>query len=343
MQRKNDHLELALTAAQLANEADWWSQVLTTHNALPEIALTDVDLQVERPEGANGFPLMVAGMTGGTREAARVNQILASVCEAKRLPLGLGSLRPLLKDPGAPGYHLKKSHPDLILYGNIGGTQLVEEQRDLFGRLLAWADELSLDAFCVHLNPAQEMMQPEGDRDFGGIVDALAAFRQESSLTLVVKETGCGLTPQVVQRLRDIAIGWCDISGVGGTSWTWIENARSTVPKSAFDRWGVPTPAALAAVHQAVPKVSLIASGGIRNGVDAVKALVLGASLAGIARPALSAATHGEKELAALLERLIYEMNTAALLLGCRTVDELRQQPWIFSGALQDWERLLSR
>ena len=144
MQRKNDHLDLAMDAGQLANEENWWQQVLVVHQSLPEMALTDVDLTSRRPDGSQGLPLMVLGMTGGTREAARINLGLAAVCQKLGLPLGLGSMRPLLVDPEAPGYQLKSACPQLILYGNIGATQLVQEQGDSFGRLLAWAEDLAL-------------------------------------------------------------------------------------------------------------------------------------------------------------------------------------------------------
>lgn len=315
--RKDDHLRLALTELQIGNEVRWWDAVTLPHCALPEMALDDVQLRVKYPCGTLGFPLMVLGMTGGTAQAARANQAVARVCARLGLPMGLGSMRPWFESGGrSAGYALRA--PGLRLYGNVGGTQLAKwHVAGELARVLDSVEALGLTAFCVHLNPAQELMQPEGDRDFRGVLAAIEALVALLPIPVIVKETGAGISPAVARSLWAVAVRWIDISGSGGTSWTQIENARSDNPMAMFDQWGIPAPQALAACVAGAPGPHYIASGGIRHGLDVVRALSLGARMAGIARPVLSAwEAGGEAAVEHYLQQVMHQARVATLLTG---------------------------
>ena len=322
--RKDDHLRLALTADQIGNEVRWWDAVALPHCALPEMALVDVQLEVRYPCGARGFPLMVLGMTGGTAQASKANAAIARSCARLGIPMGLGSMRPWFESGGrSAGYDLRQT--GLHLYGNVGGTQLAQwHAADALGHVSDAVSGLGLAAFCVHLNPAQELMQPEGDRDFRGVVAAIEALVAALPVPVIVKETGCGISLAVARSLWAVGVRWIDISGSGGTSWTQIENARSARPMSAFDQWGLPAPQALADCVREVPGPQYIASGGIRHGLDVVRALSLGARMAGIARPVLSAwESAGQAGVDACLDQIVHEARIAALLTGSCSVGDL--------------------
>ncbi len=345
--RKNEHLSLALENKQIANEYNWWDQVYVGHRALPELNVDQIDLCTRYPCGNRGFPLMVVGMTGGTEQAEAINQAIAGACANLGLPMGLGSMRPWFQEgPSSSakqkiGYQLVEQHAELRLYGNIGGTQCATwyRQQKLLDRMQSAVLKLQLSAVCVHLNPAQELVQPEGDRDFEGVLEAIVCLAKELSVPVIVKETGCGIDPQTAALLASYNIKWLDIAGQGGTSWTFIENRRSARDMSAFDQWGIPSPVATLAAARVLASTStqVISSGGIRSGVDACKALVLGAKLAGIGRPVLSAwHASGDKGVELYLRNFIYQMKSAALLCGCRTINELQRSRYALDAQLQN-------
>ena len=229
-------------------------------------------------------------MTGGAAEAARINRDLALVAQEFGLAFGVGSQRAMARDPGLKAtYAVREVAPDIVLLGNLGAVQAAAmstaEVHDLVGAIDA-------DALCIHLNPGQELIQPEGDRDFRGCLDGIRRLGEALPVPIIVKETGCGLGPQVLDLLGDLGVQWVDTSGAGGTTWIGVEARRAPAGAAAlgelFWDWGVPTGASI--VYARRRGFSTIGSGGLRTGLDAARALALGADLAGMALPWLRAA-----------------------------------------------------
>src|SRR5262249_3218361 len=276
------------------------------HNALPELALDEVELTLTLWGKVLRAPLLVTGMTGGTDRAREVNRDLAQVAERHGLAFGVGSQRAMAEAPElARTFQVRDVAPHVLLIGNIGLKQAISMGVDGVQKL---RDGIGADGVALHLNAAQELSQPEGDRDFRGgysLVQALAAAFGERFL---VKETGCGISPAVARRLVDCGVRTLDVSGLGGTSWVRVEQLRASGQMAElgalFSSWGIPTAAAVASVRRAVgPSVKLIASGGIRHGLDVAKALAIGADVAGVALPPLPAPHTGGGARAAAARR----------------------------------------
>ena len=339
-QRKTDHLDLATTGdVAFRTTTTLFECVRLVHNALPELSLEEIDLSVRVLGKRLKAPLLIAAMTGGTERAARINAELASIAEERGYAFGLGSQRAMHVDPGvAPSYQVREVAPSALLLGNIGAVQAVGMSRDQIQELVS---TVGADALCVHLDAAMEIVQPEGDRDFRGVVERLARLVQELPVPVVVKETGCGLSRSVGARLRAAGVRHADVSGAGGTSWVAIEGQR--VPKTrmnlgkAFREWGIPTAASVACLADQGYK-TLFATGGIHDGLEVAKALALGATAAGIARPVLQRLENGGR--AAALEFLAGiegELRAAMLLVGARAPADLRQVHRVIVGELRDW------
>jgi isopentenyl-diphosphate delta-isomerase len=287
------------------------------------------------------MPILIAGMTGGTERAERINQELAVLAEERGYAFGLGSQRAMLKKPETKGtYEVRKVAPNMLLLANIGGVQAAamstEAVRDLAGAVGA-------DAICVHLNPAMEVVQAEGDRDFRGVVDTLTRLSQELEIPVIAKETGCGLSASVGRRLAAAGVRHVDVSGAGGTSWVAVEAERAKgAQRSLGDRyreWGIPTAASVAMVARSGFR-TIFATGGMSTGLDAAKAVVLGASAAGMARSALQAFERGGRAgAAAFFDQIEAELTTAMLLTGSRTLADLRNAPRLIVGELAEWLR----
>ncbi|MBN1605745.1 MAG: type 2 isopentenyl-diphosphate Delta-isomerase [Polyangiaceae bacterium] len=339
-QRKADHLDLA-TSGDVAFHATTtlFECVRLVHDALPELGLDEIDLSLRVLGKRLKAPLLIAAMTGGTDRAERINIELASIAEERGYAFGLGSQRAMHVDRRvSTSYQVRKVAPSALVLGNIGAVQAVGMSRD---QILELVTGVGADALCVHLDPAMEIVQPEGDRDFRGVLERLARLVQELPVPVVAKETGCGLSRSVGARLRAAGIRHVDVSGAGGTSWVAIEGQR--VPQTrmhlgrAFREWGIPTAASVAWLADQGFN-TLFATGGIHDGLEVAKALALGATAAGIARPVLQRLDSGGR--AAVLEYLAAvegELRAAMLLVGARALAELRQVPRVVVGELRDW------
>lgn len=340
--RKDSHLDLcANEEVEPAANRTLFDDVHLVHCAMPELALSDVDLSATLFGKALKAPLMVTGMTGGTDRAAAVNRDLAQMAEEFGLAFGVGSQRAMLDDPSRiASFDVRKVAPTAVIVGNIGLTQAVRSGVDGVRRL---AEAISADGMAVHLNAGQELTQPEGDRDFRGGYQAIEKLARAFGGKLLVKETGCGISPAVARRLVDAGVSVIDVSGLGGTSWVRVEQLRSDGIARAvgetFSGWGIPTAAAITSVRKAVGnQVTLIASGGVRDGLEAAKALALGADFAGMALPffkAQQAGGLGGANTAA--QTVLLGLRHALLLTGSRKVSELRERPKVVTGALQHW------
>jgi isopentenyl-diphosphate delta-isomerase len=341
-QRKDDHLDLAIHSDVAFRRTNLFDCVEFVHEALPELSFEELDLGVELLGKPLRAPIVIAGMTGGSERAGRVNRELASVAELRGYGFGLGSQRPMLNDSAQIGsYSVREVAPNALILANIGAVQARDLSDAALERLVA---SIGADALCVHLNPAQELAQPEGDRDFRGILARLHELVQGFDWPVVVKETGCGLSRRTAERLKDAGIRHVDVSGAGGTSWVTVELLRAPegrpLPAKVFAEWGIPT-AASVALSDPLGFDTLIATGGIRDGLEAAKALKLGAHAVGIARPILKALdTGGQRGVIEFLTQVERELRTAMLLVGAARVSELRQAPCIVHSPLSAWLEL---
>jgi len=341
--RKDDHLELCATqeVEPLANKT-LLHCVHLVHCAMPEMALEEVDLSCQWFGKKLQAPLLITGMTGGTERALAVNQALAQVAEEEGIAFGLGSQRAMgERDELTATFAVRNVAPTALVIGNIGLRQAAELGLERVRRLI---DAIGADALALHLNPAQELAQPEGDRDFRGGYKLVEALAKAFEGRLLVKETGCGISPQVARRLVALGVDSVDVSGLGGTSWIRVEQLRNgKAPQEgleeAFASWGIPTAAAIASARRVLgPRPHLVASGGIRNGLEAAKALALGANIAGMALPFFKAYMEGgEAAASALLRRVKQTLKQTLLLCGARHAEELRQKPKVLTEELLGW------
>lgn len=337
--RKVDHIELcARQAVESRTRTTLLEEVELLHDALPELSWDELDLSSELAGHALRAPLLITGMTGGATQAERINRDLAAVAQEFGIGFGVGSQRAILKDRAlARTYQVRDSAPDVVLLGNIGGVQAAAmstaEVQDLVGIIDA-------NALCVHLNPGQELIQPEGDRDFRGVLDALRRLVAELEVPVIVKETGCGLSAGTIRRIKDAGVEWVDTSGSGGTTWIGVETLRTpaaeqTVGEMFWD-WGVPTAVSVVAAKKTQMRV--IASGGLRNGLDCARAIALGADVAGMALPWLRAAhDEGIPGARAFAQTTLRALKTAMLLTGSADVKGLQNAPRVYGPNLARW------
>lgn len=339
-QRKTDHLRLAVEGdVGFRNRSALFECVELVHNALPELSVDEVDLKVNVLGKVLNAPLLIAGMTGGTADAGRINRELASIAEELGYAFGLGSQRAMLKNPAAVNtFQVRDVAPCALLLGNIGMTQARELGTDQLAEL---CQRVGADALCVHLNPAMELIQAEGDRDFRGGEDLFRRLACELPVPVIAKETGCGIAPGVAQRLLACGVRHVDVSGAGGTSWVAVETQRAVAEQKKlgeqFWDWGVPTAASVALLAPLAFR-TVFATGGVANGVTVTKALALGASVCGVARPVLQALeTSGRAGAVSYLKQLESELRTAMVLVGASNVAALRTSPRVIRGELRDW------
>lgn len=339
-QRKQDHLDLCATDKVAFRERTNLLECVTlVHQALPELAVDDLVLETQLLGKTLRAPLIIAAMTGGNDTAAEVNRELSSIAEARGYGFGLGSQRAMQRSPETTWtYAVRKHAPTTLVLGNVG----VVQARDLpTAKLDALVGEVGADALCVHLNPAMELVQPEGDRDFRGGLETITRLVAELSVPIVAKETGNGISRRCAQQLRSVGVGHVDVSGAGGTSWVGVETLRAdSEPQQQLGQalwdWGVPTAASV--VYAVNAGHGTIATGGIRTGLDVARALALGATAAGIARPVLQALRKGGREEAdAFLDQVERELRTIMLLTGSKTTRDLRKAQKVLHAPLTDW------
>ncbi len=349
--RKRQHVRLTVTRdvnfrAKSAG-FDRWDFV---HNALPELDFTEVDPSVGFLNKKMSLPLLISSMTGGYGDATRINRQLAEVCSESNIGMGVGSQRQALDNTEFYRSYsvVREVAPEIPLIGNIGAAQIAHI-KDV-SAILRLRDLIQADAFAVHLNPLQEFLQPEGTPNFSGVLQGIGTLVKHLGLPIIVKEIGAGISADVAGRLLDVGVEIIDVAGAGGTSWAGVEilrrNGRQPKGRShagservdfspRFWDWGLPTVDALrqvAALKQQHPSLNVIASGGIRNGLDVAKSIAFGADLAGMARPMLLALeTGGKKRLLGLIDSIAMELKGALFLTGSRSVKDLQRQHLILN------------
>lgn len=330
--RKSDHLTIITDGrGRQQSRTTGFEAVHFVHNALPDMDFAAIDTATSLFGRRLAAPLLVSAMTGGPPEAQAINAAIAGACQALRLPLAVGSQRIALEGRGDAGLRgLRLCAPDVPILANLGAVQLnCDMGIDDCRRAI---DMLQADALILHLNPLQEAIQPAGDRNFAGLLDRIAAVCSALPVPVGVKEVGAGLSAQAGLRLIEAGARLIDVAGLGGTSWARVEGERGDQAlrdlAAPFADWGIPTAQAVADMAAALqPGVTLVASGGVRDGLDVARAIRLGADLAGQAAGALPAACAGVEALCAHLEQVIAQLRIAMFCTGSADLAALRQAP----------------
>lgn len=330
--RKDQHLDVILSGRARHGLDSGFADIRFVHEALPDLDHGKIDLGVDFLGRRLKAPLLISSMTGGPARAEAINARLAEAAQQLGIALAVGSQRAALESGGAPGLDmaLRLKAPDTPILANIGAAQLtrgfgVDEAR----RVL---DMIAADALIVHLNPLQEACQPEGDRDWWGVGAALEALVKALDAPVVVKETGAGLSAATARRLLAMGVAAVDVAGAGGSNWATVEGERSEgeaekAHAAAFADWGIPTARAIAEVRAACPKALIIGSGGIRDGVEAAKAIRLGADMVGQAAGVLAAATVSTEAVIEHFQTVIRQMRTVCFCTGSANLTALRKAP----------------
>jgi isopentenyl-diphosphate delta-isomerase len=330
--RKVDHLNIVLNQDVGAKGiATGFARYQFDHCALPELDLRAIDTSAALFGKPLAAPLLISSMTGGAARAERVNLDLAEAAEELGIAMGVGSQRAGVHDDRlASSYQVRRVAPSIALLANLGAVQLnygfgVDHCRRA-------VEMIGADALILHLNPLQEAVQPEGDTNFAGLLGKIEQVCRAVPVPVVVKEVGNGIGAAVARRLVDAGVAAIDIAGAGGTSWSEVERFRHASAygqrvAGTFAGWGIPTAEAIRQVRAEVPEVLLIGSGGVRTGLDAAKAIALGADLAGTAAPALDAQQRGASQLIDALRALIHELRITMFCVGAGDLAALRRQP----------------
>lgn len=324
--RKAEHIELALDGrTQL--DRHYFDDWTFDHVALPEIDLAEVDVATRFLDRDLAAPLLISCMTGGTEVASRINRNLAVAAQEARVAVGVGSQRKALEDDSTtPSFQVREAAPSVPLLANLGAVQLNYGYGPAQCRRAV--EMIDADALVLHLNPLQEAIQPEGQCNFASLLPRMGEIAAELEVPVIAKEVGCGISGAVARRLAEHGITILDTAGLGGTSWARIEAARAADVElgELFAGWGIPTPRSIRECA-AVPGVTVIGSGGVRNGVDVAKAIALGADLVGLAHPFLEPATHSPERVVARVGRIVQELKIAMFCLGVRSIAELKNAP----------------
>jgi len=341
--RKSEHIQICLerdVQSQLINTG--FSDIHLIHRAIPRSSLQDVDLSITLFDHTLSAPLIIEAMTGGTKKAAKINEALAEAASHFNVAMGVGSQRVALEDPGVESTFkvAREKAPHILLIGNLGLPQILEDSSLVnISRAIKMIDA---DAFAIHLNILQEAMQPDGDTYFTNFSADIKEIVSKTPVPLIAKETGSGIAFEEAQLLEDLGFKAIDVGGAGGTSWAAVEYHRARINNyklqerlgNVFWDWGIPTAVSTFEVSQKT-QLKVISSGGIRTGVDAAKAIALGADAFGLAIPLLKPALDGD--LNSVFQMFINELKTAMFLVGARSIKELKNCPLVITGKTGEW------
>jgi isopentenyl-diphosphate delta-isomerase len=322
--RKRHHLELVLNEDVAFRSGNGLDRYELAHDALPELHLDDIDLTTSFLGHRLKLPLLISSMTGGTDEAGTINRRLAKAAQRVGCAMALGSQRAALEDKSLEAsFRVRDAAPDILLFANLGAVQLnygygLEE-------CLRAVEMIEADALFLHLNSLQEALQPEGDRDFRGLLAKLRQLTEDLPCPLLLKTTGNGISDKTARKLAGLQLAGLEVSGAGGTSWARIETLRSgdTEARVLFGDMGEDTAESIVVAREHLPGLPLIGSGGMVDGVQLAKVLALGAQLGGFARSLLAPAAAGEDAVTERLERIAEELRTACFYCGVAAAREL--------------------
>ncbi len=337
--RKADHIKICLEKKAQAKKATaGFEDIQLVHRALPEVDKEKISLSTSFLRKKLSAPLIVGAMTGGTEEATKINASIAEAVENLHLGMGVGSQRAAIEDKKLEKTFsiVRKKAPTAFLIANIGGAQLVDGYSSK--EIKKAMEMIDADALAIHLNALQEALQPEGQTNFKGVLVKINEFAGELDKPVIVKETGCGISGEDAKSLEAAGVKAIDVGGVGGTSFAAVEYYRSNQKEMGelFWDWGISTVASLIEATQTV-KIPVIASGGVRSGIDIAKSLALNAKLASVSQPVLEVAIKGAKETQEFLFRLIAELQNAMFLVGAENLEALAKVPLVIGGKTSDW------
>ncbi|WP_088241434.1 type 2 isopentenyl-diphosphate Delta-isomerase [Calothrix rhizosoleniae] len=327
--RKADHIRICLEADVQCHQAtNGLERYRFTHHCLPELDYQDIDLSTNFLDKKLGAPLLISSMTGGTPQAGMINQRLAKVAQKYQLAMGVGSQRVAVEKPEvADTFAVRKYAPDILLFANLGAVQLNYDYG--LEQCLRAIDILQADALILHLNPLQECIQPRGDKNFYGIIDKIAELCIKLPIPVIAKEVGNGISDVMAEKLIGAGVAAIDVAGTGGTSWAKVESERAENALQrrlgrTFADWGLSTAECITSIRAIAPDIPLIASGGLRHGLDVGKAIALGANIAGLAMPFLKAATNSQEAVDELAQVLMAEIKTVLFCTGNQTLEQLQ-------------------
>ncbi len=330
--RKDDHIRINLEeAVQFPRVTTGLERYRFMHQAVPELDLAAVSTETEFFGKRLGAPLLISSMTGGTERAQVINRTLAEAAQQAGIAMGLGSQRAALEDPSlAATYDVRGVAPDILLFANLGAVQLnygygVDECRRA-------VDLIQADALILHFNALQEAVQPEGDGNFAGLLAKVEAVCRALGVPVIAKEVGWGFSPRAAQQLAAAGVAAIDVAGSGGTSWSEVEYHRAPTAQHAnvaraFADWGIPTAEAIGYAREGAPGLPIIASGGLRDGIDVAKCLALGADLGGLAGPFLKAAAVSVEAVRQTIWELQAQLRVAMFASGAADIPALKQTP----------------
>jgi isopentenyl-diphosphate delta-isomerase len=328
--RKAEHLRICLSDDVSGPETTGLEEYAFVHQALPELDREAIDPGTALFGKHLKAPLVISGMTGGTPEAAAINRRLAEAAQRLGVAMGVGSQRAMLEDPAlAPTFQVRDVAPDILLFANLGAVQLnygygPDECRRA-------VEAIGADALALHLNPLQEALQPEGNTNFSLLLEKIEDVCRELEVPVIVKEVGAGISGETAAGLAAAGVSGIDTAGTGGTSWSRVEGLRggeaAAARAAALAGWGIPTAASIRLVRENAPGLTLIASGGIRTGLDVAKCLALGADAAGLGLPLLKKAAESTEAVVAALADVIDVLRTVMFCTGAGAIEDLQRTP----------------
>jgi isopentenyl-diphosphate Delta-isomerase len=330
-QRKKEHLELCLDPTSVTGRfGTGLDRYRFVHNALPELDIDEINVSANFLGKRLQAPILISSMTGGFELARQVNRNLATAAQILGLAMGVGSQRVAIEEPSvADSFEVRDVAPDILLLSNLGAVQLnygytVDHCRRA-------VEMIGADGLILHLNVLQEAAQPEGNRNFKGLGEKIAAVCRQLEVPVVAKEVGSGISADVAVRLKQAGIKAIDVAGRGGTSWYAVEAQRAAKQgkpaETTFADWGIPTEEALIAVRQAVPDLQIVASGGVRTGLDIAKCIALGADMTAFGQPLLAAALESPEKVVEFIAGIIHEIKVTMLCVGANNLDALKKIP----------------
>ncbi len=336
--RKSRHLDICLEEDVASKLDAGFGRIRLRHEALPECALEDVETEMTFLGHRLAAPLVISSMTGGTERAGEINRNLAAAAERFRIALGLGSQKAAVQNPALLGtYRVREVAPTAMLFANFGAVSLnygigIDDVRRS-------VEAIEANGLYLHLNPLQEALQPNGDTNFRRLLPKIEALCRKLEVPVIAKSVGSGISGRTASRLVGAGVAAIDVAGAGGTSWARVEGRRSGDARrealaETFAGWGYPTAEATRTLRAAFPELPLVASGGVRSGVDVAKALALGADLAGIGLPLLEPATRSAEAAADALEQIVSGLRIAMFASGCRRPSDLRDALVAGEGAI---------
>ncbi len=330
--RKNEHIDNALITGQMRQHG--FDDIQFVHQSLPETALDDIDLSTTIGELQLSSPIFINAMTGGGGDRTKnINALLAEVAKECDLPIGVGSQMAAIQDPSQEDTYkiIRKKNPDGIVFANLGSEATTDHA-------LQAIEMVEANALQIHLNAVQELIMPEGDRNFLHSLKNIERIASAIDVPLIVKEIGFGMSKETVKKLSEVGVTIVDVGGYGGTNFSAIENMRREQALTFLNHWGIPTACTLAEVTQTAPILDVIASGGLQTGLDAAKAISLGASACGFAGYFLRMLINeGQEKLIEEIHKIHEELKIIMTALGKPTISQLKKAPIVISGYTHHW------